>query len=62
MPPIIQYSMVRFGIVDYSLNLFIYGDLDLWIGASDASQESNWIWDNGGRPMYPGYANWQLEQ
>lgn len=31
---------------------------DLWIGASDSSKEGNWIWDNGGWPIYPGYANW----
>ena len=35
---------------------------DLWIGASDSSQEGNWIWDNGGWPIYPGYANWHSGQ
>ena len=35
---------------------------DLWIGASDSSKEGNWIWDNGGWPIYPGYANWHSGQ
>ena len=32
--------------------------LGMWFGASDTSTEGYWTWDNGGRPMYPGYANW----
>ena len=30
----------------------------MWIGASDVANEGNWIWDNGGRPLVPGYVNW----
>ena len=32
--------------------------IDLWIGASDTSKEGNFTWDNGGRPVSPGYTNW----
>ncbi len=33
----------------------------MWIGASDFS-EGNWVWDNGGRPISPGYTNWHVGQ
>lgn len=42
----------------YTLTVFTV----LWIGASDTSKEGYWIWDNGGRPMYPGFANWAPRQ
>ena len=32
--------------------------IGLWIGALDTSQEGNFTWDNGGRPVSPGYTNW----
>ncbi len=37
---------------------FFLNHADLWIGATDSRQDGNWTWDNGGRPIYPGYANW----
>lgn len=31
---------------------------ELWIGASDISQEGYYVWDNGNKPVSPGYTNW----
>lgn len=37
-------------------------DIVLWIGASVSSNEGYFTWDNGGRPVSPGYTNWGPNQ
>ncbi len=37
-------------------------DIALWIGASDITNEGYFKWDNGGRPVSPGYTNWGPNQ
>ncbi len=54
-------NVARSTMVQFINNILLtlkFDNADLWFDASDINSETNWIWDNGGKPVLPGYTNW----